>query len=561
MPYSSPEAHEARKVHLAPSYRRYPAWVILLFLIGIGLALSLSISAVQWLQEEQAKLLFIGLDGMCFYLAIGLGVLLAVLVALIRFRPSRRSLAIFAATVNVVCFCGSKFFRIDGYYGNRTPRITWSWTPKAESQIKSYLTSLASKIATPVLDYDFAPTEADFPELLGKNRLGNVAGVDLVTDWSQQPPKLLWRHPVGLGWSGFAIVGNAAVNLEQRDEYECVVCYDVRTGLELWCHREMTRFNHEYGDGPRSTPTIREGRVFSMGATGVLTCVNFRTGALHWKQSVFNDPVSQNLVFGMTGSPVVFEDKVVVTPGAGVGASAIAYFLETGAEAWRCGDDQASYASPVVASVCGQQQILSFNGAGLRSYGVGGQVQWLQPWVTQGDSRVNVAQPIVLGQHDLDPSPSREKEDNTWANILISSGYDKGTALVRVTRSNEGLTPEILWESKLLKSKLSNFVVHQRCAYGLDNGILACIDLANGERLWKSGRYGHGKILLVKDNLLIQAESGEIVLVAASPNAHQELAKFEALTSKTWNNLALAGDILVVRNDREAAAFRLPVNE
>lgn len=130
-----------------------------------------------------------------------------------------------------------------------------------------------------------------------------------------------------------------------------------------------------------------------------------------------------------------------------------------------------------------------------------------------------------------------------------------------MTRSNEGWSPEILWESKLLKSKLSNFVVHQNFAYGLENGILVCIALANGERLWKSGRYGHGKILLVRDSLLIQAESGEIVLVAASPKAHQELAKFEALTSKTWNNLALAGDVLVVRNDREAAAFRLPVNE
>ena len=543
---------------MPPSLRKYPGWAIPLLLIGIGLALSLTISAIQWLQEEQAKLLFIGLDGMCFYLAIGLGVFLVTVVAVIRLKPSRRSLAILAATVGVAWFGASTLLRIDGYYGNRTPRITWSWTPKAEMQMKSYLTSLSSKKVAPVFDYDFSPTENDFPELLGMNRTGIVTGVDLVANWSEQPPKLLWRHPVGLGWSGFAIVGNAAVNLEQREEYECVVCYDVRTGIELWCHREETRFNHEYGDGPRSTPTIRQGRVFSIGATGVLTCVDLNTGNLVWKQSVFEDP-AQNLVFGMTGSPLVLHDKVVVTPGAGVGASAIAYFLETGTEAWRCGDDQASYASPVAATLCGQPQILSFNGAGLRSYGLDGQLQWLQPWVTQGDSRVNVAQPIVLEHSELGTPGGREKGENAWAKILISSGYDKGTALVKVTRTDGGWNPEILWESKLLKSKLSNFVVHQNYAYGLDNGILVCIDLANGERLWKSGRYGHGKILLVNNELLIQAESGEIVLVAANPQTHHELAKFEALTSKTWNNLALAGNLLVVRNDREAAAFRLPM--
>ncbi len=558
---SLPETYDATEVHRAPSYRRYPAWVLLVFLIGTGLVLSLSISAIQWLQEEQAKLLFIGLDGMCLYLGIGLVILLVVSMAVIRFRPNTRSLSMLSAIVGVVCFGATKILRIDGYYGNRTPRITWRWTPTAEVQIKTYLTSLSPIRTHPTLDYDFMPTENDFPEILGKNRLGQISGVDLVANWNELPPRLLWRHPVGLGWSGFSIVGNAAVNLEQREEYECVVCYDARTGIEIWCHRELTRFNHEYGDGPRSTPTIREGRVFSLGATGILTCVDFKTGDLLWKHSVFTDTVSQNLAFGMTGSPLVLQDKVVVTPGAGTGASAIAYFIETGKEAWRSGDDQASYASPVAASLCGRQQILSFNGAGLRSYGVDGRLQWLQPWVTQGESRVNVAEPIVLGQDETNRTASLENGDNAYAKIIISSGYDKGTALVKVTRSDDGWTPEILWESKLLKSKLSNFVVQQNCAYGLDNGILVCIDLANGERLWKSGRYGHGKLLLVKDKLLIQAESGEIVLVAANPREHQELAKFEALTSKTWNHLALAGDVLVVRNDREASAFRLPVTE
>ena len=108
---------------------------------------------------------------------------------------------------------------------------------------------------------------------------------------------------------------------------------------------------------------------------------------------------------------------------------------------------------------------------------------------------------------------------------------------------------------------MSNFVVFEEHLYGLDNGILTCIDLVDGQRRWKRGRYGHGQMLLVGDKLLIQAESGEVVLVAATSDEHRELGKFNALFSKTWNNLALAGNVLVVRNDREAAAFELPLEE
>ena len=166
---------------------------------------------------------------------------------------------------------------------------------------------------------------------------------------------------------------------------------------------------------------------------------------------------------------------------------------------------------------------------------------------------------MVLGVDEIDQPTGIDDNGNPWAKILISSGYDKGTALLKITRNDVSWTSEVIWESSQLKSKLSNFVVFKNHAYGLDNGLLTCIDLNDGERLWKRGRYGHGKLLLVKDKLLIQAESGQILLVAATPDAHSELATCDALSSKTWNNLALAGNVLVVRNDREAAAFELPI--
>jgi outer membrane protein assembly factor BamB len=530
---------------------RLRAFVCAVGAVAAGVVLSIGLLLVQWLQEERAKLLFIGLDGMNQYLAIGAISILGIGIAMVRVRPRGKSVVACAILIVAIGVGASCLIRVDGYYGNRTPRIAWNWSPKAETVHKSYLASSHLRKLPVSLGCDFTPTSFDFSELLGPGRSGKLESVSLFTDWDLQKPDPLWKHPLGLGWSSFATVGNAAVTLEQRDELECVVCYDLMTGAEVWCHGEQTRFRHEYGDGPRSTPTIHSGRAFSMGATGILTCVDVSSGELMWKQSVFADAASQNLIFGMTGSPLVVGGVVIVTPGAGSGASAIAYSTENGSEIWRAGDDPASYASPVAIQICGSLQILSFNGEGLRSYASNGEPLWLQPWVTQGDSRVNVAQPIALPSID-EPMSSR---------VLVSSGYDKGTAMIRISSDGHRWKSEVVWESKLLKSKLSNVVVRGDFAYGLDNGILACIRLKDGERVWKAGRYGHGKILLVRNKLLVQAESGEIVLVEATDKAHIELTRFEALSSKTWNYMALAGDVLVVRNDREGAAFRLPTAE
>ncbi len=533
--------------------RKLSSWILLAMPVGIGLCLSVIVSFFQWLQEENTQLLFIGLDGMRIPLALGAVVACILIVALFYLRPKFRTLAVAAMLLFTIGYGCSKVFRVDSYYGNRTPRLTWRWNPTPEEKVKSYLTSTIPRNTEVSTQSLFLATDHDFPGFLGSDRNATFDRFNLGFDWEQHPPRLLWRHPVGLGWSGFAVVGSAAVNLEQRDENECVVCYDVRSGVELWCHRESARFKNDHGDGPRSTPTMHEGKVLSMGGTGILTCIDLESGELLWKRASFADSDKQNLLFGMTGSPLVFDDKVVVTPGAGPGGSAICYSIATGDEVWRSGDDPAAYSSPIDVVLCGERQLLSFNGAGLRSYDLQGNPLWLQPWLTQGEARVNVAQPVVV-----EPNAEHLQSDQ-GARVLISSGYDHGSALLKISRQNDQWKSEIVWESKQLKSKLSNFVVHGDHIYGLDNGLLTCIDLKDGRRVWKRGRYGHGQMLLVRDKLLIQSESGEVALVAASPDAHREITKFPALTSKTWNHAALAGRILIVRNDHEAAAYELPL--
>lgn len=538
-------------------------WMLFAMPIGVGVVLGLVITIVNVLRSIDTRAFYLGLDGLRPYL-LGIAISIVTASALILwFRPKLRTILAAATGCGLLGFVAYKSVRVESFYGNMVPRLAWSWTPTAEEQVEEYFVSRSSDHRTPnnidaMTPSDvFAPTVNDFPGFLGAKRNGEIDTIHLDTDWASNPPVKLWRHPVGLGWSSFAVVGQAAINLEQRGEQECVVCYNALTGEELWCHQSNRRFEDEHGDGPRSTPTVANGRVFSMGADGLLTCLDLETGELVWEQETLSAN-QENLLWGMSGSPLVIEDRVIVTPG-GEYAAAICYSAVDGAELWRSGSDPGGYASPMIANICGERQLLVFNGSGLRAFDPDGRDQWFVPWLTQGElQRVNVAQPIVV--------PST---DDTVSRVLISSGYGNGTALFEVKKSQREATNaeaepqwhiEQRWLSRRLKSKMSNFVVHGQHVYGLDSGILTCISLEDGERLWKKGRYGHGQMLLVDGNLLIQTESGQVVLVAASPNSHQLLGTLEALDGKTWNNLALAGDLLLVRNDHEAAAFRLPTH-
>ena len=188
------------------------------------------------------------------------------------------------------------------------PRLVWRWSPRPGDDVPPF------KIVPTNQPVDLATTKPqDFPEFLGAGGRNAVTGVDLSRDWSK-PPRLLWRQPIGLGWSSFAVVGSSAVTLEQRGDQELVVCYDLHTGKPQWAHaHENTRFHDSQGgDGPRSTPTIFEGRVYSMGATGILDCLDGATGNVIWSHSVLNSP-DHNQPFGKSCSPLIVDDMVVVT--------------------------------------------------------------------------------------------------------------------------------------------------------------------------------------------------------------------------------------------------------
>jgi outer membrane protein assembly factor BamB len=386
------------------------------------------------------------------------------------------------------------------------------------------------------------PGDAEFPQFLGPSRDGTLPGPRLARDWTRRPPRRLWRQPIGQGWSGFAIARGIAVTQEQRGDEERVTAYDAASGRPLWSHADRARYETVIaGVGPRAVPTIAGDRVFAMGATGILNALELATGARLWSRNVVVETGASLPEWGRSCSPLLVDARVVTIAGGAGGRRLVAYDAATGELAWSAGEGGASYSSPALVDFAGRRQLVVLNTASVSGHDPAtGAVLWEHPFPRE---QPNVALPLVLG-------PER---------LLVSVGYGVGSKVYRVAAAGGSLQASLEWESPRLKSKFANLVRHEGYVYGLDDGVLTCLDPASGERRWKSGRHGHGQLLLVGGLLLVQTEEGELVLVEPAPDAYRELTRFPALEGKTWNPPALAGSLLLVRNDREAAAYELPV--
>lgn len=394
----------------------------------------------------------------------------------------------------------------------------------------------------------------DYPKFQGNDYWAEVKGLELETDWEQHPPRLLWKHPIGAGWSGFAVVGDYAVTQEQRGAEELVVCYELRTGEIAWTHADEVRWDPPGsgalgGVGPRATPTVHDGKVFTHGATGVVNCLDARTGDVLWSHDTLAEHTAENLMWGKAGSPLVVDDHVIVSVGGGENASLIAYDIETGKQVWGAGSRRSSYATPVLKELAGVRQILSVNEDAVTAHRAeDGEVLWEHPWLGNSDTNASSSQPMPVGGD----------------RVLLSKGYGEGAELIEISADESGrLTSETVWKNKsVLRTKMCNVVIRDGFAYGLNEGILQCIEVKTGKSKWKKRRtpkFGHGQIILVGDVILVLSELGEVILFEASPKKYRELASMPAIEGITWNNPALAGRMLLVRNAEEAACFELPL--
>ncbi|RME91906.1 MAG: hypothetical protein D6766_11015, partial [Verrucomicrobia bacterium] len=255
---------------------------------------------------------------------------------------------------------GLALFRIRGVSGDLMPIIEPRWAARERAVSPPAPPEAPQVAATPVA----APRRvvADFPQFLGPNRNCVIEGVELDPDWQARPPRPVWRRPIGEGWAGFAVVGERAFTQDQQGEWERVICLELATGRLLWEHRDRTRYDTTIaGPGPRAVPTVHEGRVLTLGATGLLNCLDAASGRLLWQRWITRDADSSVPDWGFAGSPLVIDGKVIVSAGGRDGRSLWAYDLQTGEPMWHAGDDAAGYSAPCLMDLAGVPQVLIFN--------------------------------------------------------------------------------------------------------------------------------------------------------------------------------------------------------
>jgi outer membrane protein assembly factor BamB len=376
----------------------------------------------------------------------------------------------------------------------------------------------------------------------GPLRDGHYREQPIATNWPPEGPRRLWQQPGGGGYASFVVAEGRAFTIEQRREDEAVVAYDIETGRELWIHRYPARFEEWMGgEGPRATPTYHDNLLYSLGATGEFCCLGIESGRVLWRQNILSSTESTNLRYGLATSPLIVEEKVIVLNGAPApGKSLLAYHRVSADLLWSALDDTQAYVSPMLVTLAGERQVLDVTATravGLRPQD--GRLLWEFPWRVQYDN--SIAMPVLVSSN----------------RFLLSAGYGAGCVLVEIARTTNGLAAHEVWRNRNLKNKFNSSVCLDQYIYGLDEGVLCCLDAATGERQWRDGRYGYGQLLLASGHLIVLGGEGDLYLVQANPTAWIEVAHTKVLTGKTWNVPALAHGRLLVRNGAEMACLNL----
>ena len=475
--------------------------------------------------------------------------------------PRRASMA---ATI-LLAFGLCTALRTNGMNGEGVSDLAWRWSQTHEERLAAQPLPAASPAALPPAPLAAkippeqpsahraktqpvalppapaaAKTEAEWPGFRGPGRDSIIPGTRIATDWSASRPVELWRRPVGPGWGSFAVSGDLIYTQEQRGDDEIVTCYNAGTGNPVWAHRDAARFwESNAGPGPRATPTLHDGRVYTFGATGVVNALDARTGAVLWSRNASADANVKAPGWGFASSPLVVDDMLIVA----AAGKLVAYDLATGAPRWFGPNGGDSYSSPQRVNIDGVQQIVLMSAIGATSVApADGTLLWKYAW----PSDTRIMQPAVTAD----------------GNLLITAGDAMGGVGMRriaVAHGSAGWTTQERWTSAGLKPSFNDSVVYDGFVYGFNGAILACIDAKDGTRKWKGGRYGSGQLVLLRDQgvLLVVSEEGDLALVKAAPDQFTELAHVPAIEGKTWNHPVLAGDRLLVRNGSEMAAFKL----
>jgi outer membrane protein assembly factor BamB len=330
-------------------------------------------------------------------------------------------------------------------------------------------------------------------------------------------------------------MGDYIFTQEQRENNEAITCYRLTDGSPIWRYEYEARFwDSHAGAGPRSTPAIHKGKIYALGATGILNALDASSGQLIWTRDAAADTEAELGEWGFSGSPLVIDDLVLVM----VAGTVAAYDSQTGDLVWKGPDGGESFSSPHFLTMEGIPQVVVSSEPGVSSFDPkSGKLLW-----EYKNSTARIVQPGVSSK----------------GKVLITTRQGMAIQSLSLKEKEGAWEIGIEWNSTRLKPNFNDYVVHKGHAFGYDGMSLVCLDLADGTRKWKSGNYG-GQLLLLADQdlLLVLSEKGEISLIEAVSEQFSELGRIPAIEGKTWNHPAMVGNILLVRNSREMAAYRL----
>jgi len=385
---------------------------------------------------------------------------------------------------------------------------------------------------------------SDWPQFLGPTRDGVYAGTDIAPAWPAAGPPVVWKKDVGEGFAGPVVASGKMILFHRVSGKEIIECLDAATGKNVWSYQYPTVYRDDFGfdEGPRSAPVINNGTVYTWGAEGVLSAVDFATGKVRWSVPAHQTFRSPKGWFGSAGSPLVEAGKVLVNVG-GQDAGIVAFDAATGAVAWKATSDESSYSSPTVATIGGARHALFITRSNVVDLDpANGKIRFTLPFRSRSSASVNAATPLVIGNL-----------------VYVSASYGTGAALLEVN----GAQFRKVWASDdAISNHYSTCVYRDGYLYGFhgrqeEGQTLRAIEMKTGKVMWSIEGYGAGTVTLAGDRLLILRENGELVIAPATPKEFRPIAHAPILKAVVRAYPAIADGRLYARNEHTLMCFRL----
>ena len=381
--------------------------------------------------------------------------------------------------------------------------------------------------------------EAEWAQWLGKNRDGKVTEVSILTSWPEGGLEKVWKKNMGDGFSAPSIRDGRLYTMYSNGYDDFLVCLNAENGDEIWRERVDRSINNSLGgDGPRSTPTVSEKLVVTVGTYGQLVAADRMSGKMLWKVNLMEEFNAKVNKWGYSCSPLIYNNQVIVEVGGGNHAL-VSFDLQSGKVKWKSGSDPLGYSSPIIASLDGEEQLVAFTGNHLRGMNPNtGEQLWGYAWKTSYN--VNAATPVMVGDDQ----------------VFISSGYGTGGALVKVSKQGNQWEVTEVWKNKVMKNHFSTSVVVGDLIYGFSDGILTAMNAKDGKRVWTQRGFGKGTLIAVGTYLLVLGDRGDLALVNTTANSYQEVSRFRALDGGLcWTNPVIVEGRLYLRSLNEMISY------